>query len=72
MAVAAQRKQAVLGKLLDVTSRHLLLLLLGSQERARLASLAQELSATRAQLEGNAEAVRTRINRCAQRCSRRE
>lgn len=63
MAVAAQRKQAVLGKMLDVTSRHLLLLLLGSQERSRLAALATELEGTKAQLEGHVEAVRARTNR---------
>lgn len=64
MAVAAQRKQAVLGKMLDVTSRHLLLLLLGSQERSRLAALATELEGTKAQLEGHVESVQSRTNRC--------
>jgi hypothetical protein len=64
MALAAQRKQAVLLKLLDVTSRHLLLLLLGGQEWARLGCLAQELTAAHVQLEGHVERVRARVNRC--------
>jgi hypothetical protein len=65
MALAAQRKQAVLLKLLDVTSRHLLLLLLGGQEWSRLGALSQELQAAHAQLEGHVERVRARVNRCA-------
>ncbi|WIA17837.1 hypothetical protein OEZ85_009343 [Tetradesmus obliquus] len=65
MALAAQRKQAVLLKLLDVTSRHLLLLLLGGQEWSRLGGLSQELATAHTQLEGHVQRVRARVNRCA-------
>ncbi|KAF6265073.1 hypothetical protein COO60DRAFT_1457262 [Scenedesmus sp. NREL 46B-D3] len=65
MALAAQRKQAVLLKLLDVTSRHLLLLMMGSQEWSRLDWLSQELQAAHAQLNGHVERVKARMNRCA-------
>jgi hypothetical protein len=64
MAIAAQRKQAVLLKLLEMTSRHLLLLLVGGHESSRLGWLSQQLTAAHAQLNGHVERVRARVNRC--------
>jgi hypothetical protein len=64
MALTAERKGAVLQKLLDVTSRHLLLLMLRGQECSRLGWLSEELHAAHAQLEGHVDRVRARVNRC--------
>jgi hypothetical protein len=64
MAIAAQRKHAVLLKMLDFTSRHLLLLLLGGQEGSRLGWLLQQLTAAHAQLKGHVERVCARVSRC--------
>jgi hypothetical protein len=64
MGIAAQRKHAVLLKMLDFTSRHLLLLLLGGQEGSRLGWLLQQLTAAHAQLKGNVERVCARVSRC--------
>eukprot|EP00878_Enallax_costatus_P032597 GHUV01035839.1.p1 GENE.GHUV01035839.1~~GHUV01035839.1.p1 ORF type:complete len:609 (+),score=232.28 GHUV01035839.1:862-2688(+) len=64
MAVAAERKQAVLSSLLDTTSRHLLLLMLGSQEQQRLEVLQKELQETRKYLDNHVDAINTRTNSC--------
>lgn len=63
MAVATERKQAVLRSLVDTTSRHLLLLMVGSQEKQRLMALKEELEQTKRYLEGHVDAINTRVNR---------
>lgn len=62
MAVAADRKQAVLSSLLDTTSRHLLLLMIGSQELQRLQALQKELQETENHLNNHVDAIDARVN----------
>eukprot|EP00879_Flechtneria_rotunda_P010204 GHRR01010668.1.p1 GENE.GHRR01010668.1~~GHRR01010668.1.p1 ORF type:complete len:477 (+),score=164.03 GHRR01010668.1:440-1870(+) len=66
MVVASERKQAVLRSLLNVTSRHWMLLLLGSQEQQRLLMLTQELQQCQAQLKGHVVTTQARIHRCTE------